>query len=930
MNRPSGRSAAIALLVLQSAAANAAAPAGEPVTRGVRGETVTPRRVHMASLPALGSVFQGPPGERSEPVTPGVDEDRERQKRQPHAILPGQGGQFTLASGSGVAAPLPGTGFEGILQNGWIPGEPTVAAGPQNIFSTGNVSVTVTNKDGSQRVETTGRAFFGIPPGEGDISDPQCFYDAVRGRFLALAFTESASPVQYSYFYLAISQTSDARGDWWIYKFDQTRDGSVPTGNWSDYESLGLSDDKIGMSSQQYSFGSNVYQYQKIRVVDRAMAYAGVPVTYVDFAHFAAPPGGDSQDLFVTKVARNLSAGDATLHGITVRTNGGARIAYREITGPPSAPVLSAGDLVPCAAYAIPPDAVQKGTGYLVTTNDCRPTDSYVRNGVLVATWHSALTLGGSVTGIHVFRMRCSDRVVLQDEVLGASGTFLYYPAVTVDSVGTLFLGFDRSSSTEYPSCWASGRRRSDPALESAVLLKGGLTAMFQSRWGDYTGIDLDAAASGPGGAVAWYAGQWAKGGGTFGTWINRLSFGYGQIAGTVLDDCDGDTTTTADQSGLPGVGLSLRQDGATFAALTTDASGNFDFGYLEGGTFDLVVAPPAGGAALDAVAGAGGTSQTRMSPTDIRVSVTHDQTSAGNVFVVTSPHALPVAAGLAPATRTAGDSAFTLSVTGSGFVRCASVWLDGSPRATTWVGAGQLDATIPASDLTTPGQHVITVFNPAPAGGESNPETLLVLAPDVVPPTVTVLVPNGGELWGTGTTHAITWNASDDVGVTAIDLVLSHDGGATFPDVIATGLANTGSTPWIVPDTPGADERIRAIAHDAAGHTAADTSDASFTIATGATDAGQPGAPAISLVRITPDPVRGVARFRVGLPQRSALRLTVHDLQGRRLAVLASGAWDAGWHEVRWDAPEAPPGLYFVRLSVPGRTFVQRLVRAR
>src|SRR5205814_7639775 len=122
-------------------------------------------------------------------------------------------------------APVVNNGFEGISQGPYIPSEPTVAAGPLNVFTAGNVSVTVTNKDGSNRVETDGQVFFGVPPAEGAISDAQCYYDALRGRFVAVAFTQGTSPSNYSNYYLAISQTNDARGIWYQYKLDFTKDG---------------------------------------------------------------------------------------------------------------------------------------------------------------------------------------------------------------------------------------------------------------------------------------------------------------------------------------------------------------------------------------------------------------------------------------------------------------------------------------------------------------------------------------------------------------------------------------------------------------------------------------------------------------------------------------------------------------------------------
>lgn len=835
--RPPRLFALAATLLLCFALAAEAAPIADPGAgiAGVRGGTVAPRVVTLESLAHRTAPYTGPMLERGRKTHfPELDAELARLKQNPLPLTPVELGNLTLdpnAGGFTPLAPTIGNGFEGITQGPYIPSEPTCAAGPLNIFSAGNVSVTVTNKDGTNRVETDGQVFFGVPPAEGAISDAQCYYDALRGRFVALCFTQGTTPSNYSNFYLAISQTNDARGTWYIYTFDMTMDGATPTSNWADYEGLGVSDDKIAMSSQQFTFSGNTYQYQKIRVIDRAIAYTGAPVTYVDFYNFAAPPGGNTNDNFVTKPARNLSAGDNTIHLLCVRTNGGSRVTYRTVTGTPSSPTLSAGNLVTVGSYSPPPDAVQKGSGTLVATNDCRPTDFYVRDGVLICTWHTSANIGGTVSALRLFRMRTSDRAVLTDETYGAASTFYYYPAVTVDSVGTIFLGFDRSSSAEYPSCYATGRRRSDATLEPSTLLKAGLSATAQSRWGDYTGIDQDASQFGPSNSTAWYAGQWTKGTNTFGTWINRLTFTYGVIAGSVLDDCDGSTGTPGDRSSLAGVSLALKQGAATLATATTDVSGNYSFGFLEAGTYDVVVTPPAGGAAVDAIPGSGGTTQTRISASDLQIVLTNAQTSSGNQFLVTSTHAAPLTSGITPNAKNAGDPTFPMTVNGSDFVRCAVVRLDGSDRTTVWVSSSELTATIPASDMTAGGTHAITVFNPAPGGGTSNSQTFTVTGGDVTPPVVTVTAPNGGETWKAGSTRNVTWTATDAVGVTAVDLAWSSDGGATFPNAIAAGIANSGSYAWAVPDAPTASARVRVIARDAAGNAGRDSSDADFTI---------------------------------------------------------------------------------------------------
>jgi hypothetical protein len=55
--------------------------------------------------------------------------------------------------------------------------------------------------------------------------------------------------------------------------------------------------------------------------------------------------------------------------------------------------------------------------------------------------------------------------------------------------------------------------------------------------------------------------------------------------------------------------------------------------------------------------------------------------------------------------------------------------------------------------------------------------------------------------------------------------------------------------------------------------------------------------------------------------------------VQGREVAVLAEGGFEAGRHQVRWEGASTGrvgPGLYFVRLNVAGRSLVRRTVVTR
>jgi hypothetical protein len=90
----------------------------------------------------------------------------------------------------------------------------------------------------------------------------------------------------------------------------------------------------------------------------------------------------------------------------------------------------------------------------------------------------------------------------------------------------------------------------------------------------------------------------------------------------------------------------------------------------------------------------------------------------------------------------------------------------------------------------------------------------------------------------------------------------------------------------------------------------------------------------ALALEPACPSPMRGTGSFGFVLPREIRARLSVLDLQGREVAVLADGVFPAGRRVVTWDGRtergSAPAGLYFVRLAAGGRVFTQRLVRLR
>ncbi len=99
--------------------------------------------------------------------------------------------------------------------------------------------------------------------------------------------------------------------------------------------------------------------------------------------------------------------------------------------------------------------------------------------------------------------------------------------------------------------------------------------------------------------------------------------------------------------------------------------------------------------------------------------------TSVAQTFTINNP--VPSIASLSPSSATHGTVAFTLTVSGSGFVNGSQVKWNGSARTTTYVSATKLTASITASDIAVAGSASITVTNISPGGGTSNSKTFTI-----------------------------------------------------------------------------------------------------------------------------------------------------------------------------------------------------------
>ncbi|MCK4574984.1 T9SS type A sorting domain-containing protein [candidate division WOR-3 bacterium] len=123
-----------------------------------------------------------------------------------------------------------------------------------------------------------------------------------------------------------------------------------------------------------------------------------------------------------------------------------------------------------------------------------------------------------------------------------------------------------------------------------------------------------------------------------------------------------------------------------------------------------------------------------------------------------------------------------------------------------------------------------VVVFDWGDSSASDESDADFAIVPDTIDPLVTVLSPDGGEQWGTGEYHQITWEASDNVSIIGDSIYYSINGGTSWiPIVYQEG--NPQSYTWIVPDTPSDSCRVKLIVFDSGGNSSFDDSNNNFTI---------------------------------------------------------------------------------------------------
>ncbi len=474
-----------------------------------------------------------------------VPSEEEREIR-PEPVVPvqdrGYSGDGALQPAAGptlAAIPSPLANFEGLSNNdnfaifgGRVnPPDPVGAVGPSHYVEMINLLFAVYDKSGNLLAGPTDTGTlwsgFAVPDCTDPSGDPIVLYDKLENRWLLSQFTTRGldDPTLPFYNCVAISVTGDPTGAYYRYAFETTFDGLF---YFPDYPKYGNWKKSYVLTSRDFGptveYGISVYALEKNRMI------AGDPKARM--VHFFLNSDvidlnlmGDGllpADIDGTRQPKE----DAAIPIVGTQDDGGGYGATSDalniwdlkihwqakptasLTLAAQLPVASFDSIFPCAPTSrdcLPQPGIVNPTQFLdILSYRQRPTWrlAYRNFGGYEAmvTNQSVEALPG-VAGIRWYEIRRVNgtySLYQQGTYAPGDGVHRWMGSIAQDRNGNAALGYSVVNGVDvFPGIRYTGRLAGDPLgqlpLGEATIINGsGVQTTTNSRWGDYTSMNVD------------------------------------------------------------------------------------------------------------------------------------------------------------------------------------------------------------------------------------------------------------------------------------------------------------------------------------------------------------------------------------------------------------------------------------------------------
>src|SRR6266550_2074229 len=460
--------------------------------------------------------------------------------------------------GPALSAPTPtglnflgvGVGLAGFVPSS-NPPDTNGRVGAKQYVQWNNTSFAVFDK-------TTGELLFGPVAGNtlfqslgGDCAthndgDPVVSFDILAGRWVLSQFVVGGSP-DFSHQCVAVSQTEDATGEYFLYDFVTDPD------NFVDYPKTGVWPDGYYMTGRIFNASGTAFLAGRIFVFEREQMLKGLPARQLqadlkkygnkpqdgmvpsDLDSLTPPPAGEAAFVIAphpTTVNRLTSARVAVTWGGAPRIRLTEDIIKETWGVPPCVSDTDAGDhrdCVPEPAPATPTDYVDNLDARLMYRLAYRnfggsPVQESLVGNVTVKggnsnpnhgaiRWYEFRNAGNSTTTPTVFQASTYD----------PDAAYRWLGSIAMDKDNNIALGYSKSSLSVKPSIFITGRLRTDApntlGTEAQVQAGIGVQQAGGNRWGDYSAMTLDPVDQ----CTFYYTNEYLKTNGQF-NWSTRIA----------------------------------------------------------------------------------------------------------------------------------------------------------------------------------------------------------------------------------------------------------------------------------------------------------------------------------------------------------------------------------------------------------------------
>ncbi len=393
--------------------------------------------------------------------------------------------------------------FDGIANTGWIPPDTIHTVGPNHVVAATNSHFAVYSKLGVvKRSLTSFSTFFNIvtPAGwQGYFFDPRVIYTIDHDKYVfAVLGTDSTN--QTSHCFVAVSQTNDPTGEWWMWRFDQDGGNSADADSWWDYQSLGA--DQWGLYlTGNYFYWVGGWKHSIIWSISPNVFSGGVATGWV-YWDLRWP---DNSMAFSPQVMHpHSTAGGGETFFVNSYSSSGNVLCLWTLTGDrTSSPTLTSAS-VSTWQY----DAIFENVDQPDVADDIDGGDTRILNGIY-SQRKAFVTLttdpddDGTMAGAYVAKLNVDSATAEWQDLIYTTDYYYFYPAVSVAGGSSADANVALFMSYTGPTTYAGGAVKvytNQPTDGTGPFwaTAGGSASYVdrdsnnRNRWGDYSGAVYD------------------------------------------------------------------------------------------------------------------------------------------------------------------------------------------------------------------------------------------------------------------------------------------------------------------------------------------------------------------------------------------------------------------------------------------------------